>query len=137
MHHGRVCSKDQTADGRRKVAIAKTQQDLTELKRFVEQFLGAIRTENMANVNHLIGVVRDGASQEEIIKVIQEFSESRISAKDTPKDQESERAHGEKPSDNEPANERPPNTVAESDDEETQRRRQNMPIRPAAGGHDA
>lgn len=90
MHHGRVCSKDHAKDRRRKVATEKTKRDLQDLNVFVEKLLAVIRTDGMANVNQLIGIIRCGASQEDIVKVVERFSWARTSAEDQLKDHESQ-----------------------------------------------
>ncbi|KAJ5125987.1 hypothetical protein N7448_005298 [Penicillium atrosanguineum] len=64
--HGRECLYDETSDKRRKAAAKRTQEDLGNLREFVEQLLHLLRAGDNNTVQHLIHQIRSGASQEDI-----------------------------------------------------------------------
>ncbi|KAJ5216231.1 uncharacterized protein N7498_002638 [Penicillium cinerascens] len=71
--HGRDCLFDETSDRRRKAAAKRTQEDLANLREFVEQLLQLFRAGDNNTVQHLIHQIRSGASQEEIRVVVLQY----------------------------------------------------------------
>jgi hypothetical protein len=64
--HGRECLYDETSDKRRKAAAKRTQEDLANVRGFVEQLLQVLRAGDSKTIQHLIHQIRSGASQEDI-----------------------------------------------------------------------
>jgi hypothetical protein len=64
--HGRECLYDETSDKRRKATAKRTQEDLANLRGFLEQLLHVLRAGDSNTIQHLIRQIRFGASQEDI-----------------------------------------------------------------------
>lgn len=64
--HGRECIFDELSDRRRKASAKRTQEELDTLRSFVEHLLGVFRDQDGGTVNQLIGLIRSGATQDEI-----------------------------------------------------------------------
>ncbi|KAL2001336.1 hypothetical protein VTN02DRAFT_1898 [Thermoascus thermophilus] len=68
--HGRTCIYDELADKRRKLAAKRTQEELEYYRGLLERLLLSIRCCERANVEQIIGVIRRGASLQEISTVV-------------------------------------------------------------------
>lgn len=68
--HGRECIYDELADKRRKVAAKHTLEELEYYRGFLERLLESIRYGEPANIDTIIGVIRGGACQEEILVIV-------------------------------------------------------------------
>ncbi|OQD73223.1 hypothetical protein PENDEC_c016G03682 [Penicillium decumbens] len=71
--HGRDCLFDETSDRRRKAAARRTQEDLANLREFVEQLLQLLRVGDNNTIQHFIRQIRSGASQDEIRAIVLQF----------------------------------------------------------------
>ncbi|KAJ5272678.1 hypothetical protein N7478_007803 [Penicillium angulare] len=64
--HGRDCIFDELSDRRRKASAKKTQEELANLRLFFDQLLDVFRLSDGAAIQHMIEIIRSGASQDEI-----------------------------------------------------------------------
>ncbi|KAJ5928528.1 hypothetical protein N7466_007484 [Penicillium verhagenii] len=71
--HERECVFDELSDRRRKASAKKTQEELNNLRDFLDQLLGAFRSNDSQAVQHLVNTIRSGASHEEIHRAILEI----------------------------------------------------------------
>lgn len=71
--HGRECLYDESSDKRRKASAKRTQEDLSNLREFVEQLLQLLRVGDNNTVQHLIHQIRSGATQEDICGIVFQY----------------------------------------------------------------
>lgn len=76
MTHQRECVFDQDADRRRKGSARRTQEDLENVRSFVENMLSVIRDGNEENTELIITLVRAGAPLEEIQAVVEQLADT-------------------------------------------------------------
>ncbi|KAJ5089803.1 hypothetical protein N7532_008487 [Penicillium argentinense] len=77
--HGRECVTDELSDRRRKAAAKKTQEELADLRGFVEQVLDIFRSNDETHLQHFINTVRAGASTEQIRATVEQLRGQRQS----------------------------------------------------------
>lgn len=65
---------DQDADRRRKTSAKRTQDDLTNVRGFLENMLDVFRHGDDENIQLIITLIRAGASREEIQAMVRELS---------------------------------------------------------------
>ncbi|RJE26454.1 hypothetical protein PHISCL_01164, partial [Aspergillus sclerotialis] len=66
--HDRNCVYNELADKRRKIAAKHAQEELQYYRGFVEQLLRAIRHGEQNHVDEIIGIIRAGAAEDEILR---------------------------------------------------------------------
>jgi hypothetical protein len=69
--HNRQCVYDETADKRRKAYIKHTQNQLHFFRGFLERLLASIRYADNQRLAELIGVIRGGGTNYDILSVVQ------------------------------------------------------------------
>ncbi|KAJ9244928.1 transcriptional regulator family: Fungal Specific TF [Paecilomyces variotii] len=70
--HDRECVYDESADKRRKVAAKRAQEQLDYYRGLLERLLESIRYCERAEVDHIVAVIRGGASLDDISAVIEQ-----------------------------------------------------------------
>lgn len=79
MAHAVDCVYDALTDKRRKFAAKLAEQESRYYREFLTQLLDTIRTDDEERVRELITFIRSGASEDEILSVINQDTESRLS----------------------------------------------------------
>jgi len=69
--HGRECVTDELSDKRRKASAKRTQEELTDLRGFLDQILTVMRISDPAALQHFVQTVRAGADMDEIRATVQ------------------------------------------------------------------
>lgn len=64
--HCRECILDEMGDRRRKASARRIEEELSNLREFLDQMLGVFRRGDNAEAQHLINTIRSGASIETI-----------------------------------------------------------------------
>ncbi|OQE16403.1 hypothetical protein PENSTE_c024G00946 [Penicillium steckii] len=75
--HGRECITDELSDKRRKASARRTQEELVDLRGFVDQILTVLRISDPATLQHLIQTIRAaGENYDEIRGVVTQILHS-------------------------------------------------------------
>ncbi|KAK5798461.1 hypothetical protein VI817_004751 [Penicillium citrinum] len=69
--HGRECVTDELSDKRRKASAKRTQEELIDLRGFLDQILTVMRISDPAALQHFVQTVRAGADMNEIRDTVQ------------------------------------------------------------------
>ncbi|KAJ5155163.1 hypothetical protein N7492_007966 [Penicillium capsulatum] len=76
--HQRECVFDQDADRRRKGSAKRTQEDLVNVRTFVNNLLSVLRDSNDDTTQQIIQLIRAGTSLEEIQAVVEQLAPTNV-----------------------------------------------------------